>query len=74
MIVKVKPKKLPQNLKSFRQAAGLSQGAAAKKIGFSSAATVAHYESGKRKIPIDLLSEIAQAYGGEVEIVFRFTK
>lgn len=71
LLIRVKPEKLPENLKAFRCASGLSQAKAAELMGFSSTSTISHYENGKRKIPIDLLPKFAVAYGIEFELVFR---
>lgn len=71
LIIRVKPEKLPENLKALRGAANMSQATAAEKMGFASVSTISHYENGRRKIPVNLLPKFAEIYGADFELVFR---
>lgn len=52
-----------ERIRRAREGAGLSQQELAKKIGYSSSATISHFESGDRKISILDLQRIAQTLG-----------
>lgn len=66
----IKPGKLPDNLKALRKIKGLSQRQVAK-ILWVSPATISHYETGRREIPISMLPKIAEIYDIEIQIVFK---
>lgn len=53
---------LSKYLKEKRLQAGLSQGAVAKKLGYSSPQFVSNWERGLSRPPINTLKKIAQAY------------
>lgn len=59
--------KLPETLKRLRQHAGLSQRQVAKALGVSSAATISHWENGKRSINLSLLIALVELYGYRVD-------
>ncbi|MFW9927958.1 MAG: helix-turn-helix domain-containing protein [Candidatus Thorarchaeota archaeon] len=69
MIYHLKPGGLPATLRALRERAGLTCDQAAQALGFRSQATISHYETGRRKIPLDLLPEFARVYDVEIEIV-----
>lgn len=52
-----------ERIRRARESAGLSQQELAKRIGYSSSATISHFESGERKISILDLQQIAQTLG-----------
>jgi len=66
MTIRFKLDKLPQNLKALRKNSGLSQRKVADMLGFKSAATIAHYENGKRSIPLSVLSKMMYIYGFDI--------
>lgn len=61
---------LPAVLKSMRSHAGLSQRKVADKLGVSSAATISHYESGRRIPALCILRKLVRIYG--FKAYFRF--
>lgn len=52
-----------ERIRRARESLGLSQQELAKRIGYSSPATISHFESGERKISILDLQQIAQTLG-----------
>jgi Zn-dependent peptidase ImmA (M78 family)/DNA-binding XRE family transcriptional regulator len=52
-----------ERIRRVRESVGLSQQELAKRIGYSSSATISHFESGERKISILDLQQIAQTLG-----------
>lgn len=57
-------------LRAIRAALGMTQGQMAEALGFSSTATIAHYENGRRALPIDVLYQAADIAGYEMRLVF----
>lgn len=49
-----------------REQAGLSQGQAAKLLGFASPSTVSHYESGERDLTVKTLLDMCRIYDVDV--------
>lgn len=54
---------LLRRLTKARQSAGLSQGQAAKLMGYTSASTISHYESGLRGLEVETMLKLCQIYG-----------
>jgi transcriptional regulator with XRE-family HTH domain len=52
-----------ETLKTIRASLGMTQGQMAEALGFSSTATIAHYENGRRALPIDILYQAADMAG-----------
>lgn len=52
-----------ERIRRARESVGLSQQDLAKRIGYSSPATISHFESGERRISIQDLQQIAQTLG-----------
>lgn len=51
-----------ERLAQARTHAGLSQSQAAKLMGFESASTISHYESGLRKVDLETFIKLAEIY------------
>jgi transcriptional regulator with XRE-family HTH domain len=65
---------LPAVLKSMRAHVGLSQREVADKLGISSAATISHYESGRRTPGLCVLKKLVRIYGFEAYFRFEIVK
>lgn len=56
------PKRLPNRLREWRKAAGLTLERAAEQLGTTNQA-LSRYERGERSLTVDLLTQIAPVYG-----------
>lgn len=63
-----KPSEWPRISRQLREAEAIKQEDLAGALGFRSAATISHYESGKRHVNVDELEAIAAALGYNVEL------
>lgn len=59
---------IPATIETLRESAGLSQLELAKKIGFSSASSISHFEKGERLPTIDILDKIFTTCGATLTI------
>lgn len=67
--LKIQPKNLPAVFKAMRKALKMSQRDLAEYLGCWASA-VSHYETGKRKIPLDVLEEMGELLGFEMYVYF----
>ena len=59
-----------ETLKRLRQAAGMSQTDLAVELGLNSPAAISHYETGSRRLPLDVLERAAACAGYQMRMVF----
>jgi transcriptional regulator with XRE-family HTH domain len=64
------PQQTGEILRYLRQSAGLTQAELAERMGYASSSTISQFESGARKIPIDVLERSARVLGYAMEITF----
>ena len=57
-----------QNLKTLRQASGLTQQQAADRVGLTSQA-ISNYERGRTRPDVELLARLAEVYGADLPAV-----
>lgn len=59
---------IPKNLKTLREAAGLTQAEAAARVGLTRQA-ISSYESGRTRPDVDMLMKLAEVYGVDLDAV-----
>lgn len=58
------------HIKEFRQACGMTQAQLAQRLGLKSQSTVAMWERDRRKVPSDILPELADLFGCSIDALF----
>lgn len=64
----IKPERAADTIKSIRLHLGLTQKEFAKALGYCSAATISHVESGKRTVSLSILADAARLAGYDMKI------
>ena len=58
---------IARNLSVARKMVGLTQADVAERVGWSSHSILSQIEAGKRRVPVDELSELARVYGKSID-------